>query len=84
MTMSIRPEEHHPHRCASRCHAGSARLDHGGYGGPARLSGRALGYIVTPANSTAQLRASASPACIFEVGDRVWLSIDPTQIVWLP
>jgi len=27
--------------------------------------------LVTPANSTAQLRASASPACILEVGDRM-------------
>ncbi len=84
MTMSIRPQS-----IILTAAPPAARPDQPGWIMEGTVAQRAyLGehwdYLVTPANSTAQLRASASPACIFEVGDRVWLSIDPAQIVWLP
>jgi ABC-type Fe3+/spermidine/putrescine transport system ATPase subunit len=38
-------------------------------------------YFVTPVGSAAVLRVSAPPACVVDIGRRVWLSIDTAQIV---
>jgi iron(III) transport system ATP-binding protein len=38
-------------------------------------------YHVTPAGGGASLRVSAAPTSAFEVGERVWIVIDPTQAV---
>jgi iron(III) transport system ATP-binding protein len=46
--------------------------------------GETWDYFVTPAGSRLSVRASASPATTFEVGDRVWMRIDPAHIVFLP
>lgn len=40
-------------------------------------------YFVTPAHGAATLRVTAPPASVIEIGQRVWLSIDPAQIVCL-
>ncbi|MBI3434543.1 MAG: ABC transporter ATP-binding protein [Proteobacteria bacterium] len=38
-------------------------------------------YIVAPLGGNMPLRVSAPPAVDFDVGARVWMSIDPTQVV---
>ena len=40
-------------------------------------------YFVTPVHGTVTLRVTAPPANVIEIGQRVWLSIDPAQIVCL-
>ncbi|HEU5017010.1 MAG TPA: ABC transporter ATP-binding protein [Pseudolabrys sp.] len=46
--------------------------------------GETWDYFIALAGSRLSVRASASPAVVFEVGDRVWMRIDPAHIVFLP
>ncbi len=45
--------------------------------------GESWDYLVTPVGSALQLRSTAPPATLFEVGSRVWISIDPAQVAVL-
>jgi ABC-type Fe3+/spermidine/putrescine transport system ATPase subunit len=76
VTVSVRPQ--------------SMRLarEPGAHGAPqvaATLAERAyLGefwdYVVTPVNSTLRLRVTAPPLDIYQVGESVWLTLDPKQM----
>jgi len=43
--------------------------------------GESWDYLVTPGGSDLQLRATAPSTTVFEVGRRVWICIDPAQVV---
>jgi iron(III) transport system ATP-binding protein len=45
--------------------------------------GESWDYLVTPSGSDLQLRATAPSTAVFEVGSRVWICIDPAQVVLL-
>jgi ABC-type Fe3+/spermidine/putrescine transport system ATPase subunit len=38
-------------------------------------------YVIVPLGGELRLRVTASPTEVFEVGERVWLALDPKQIV---
>jgi hypothetical protein len=41
-------------------------------------------YVIRPSTSELRLRATAPPANVFEIDERVWLEIDPTRISKIP
>ena len=43
--------------------------------------GESWDYIVTPAGSGLRLRVAAVPSEVFDVGDTVWLTLDPQQMM---
>ncbi len=76
---SLRPQSILLHREAPGDSAGACLVE-------GRLEERAyLGesweYVVTPRGSALRLRVTAPPSQVFRVGDRVWLALDPRQMV---
>jgi len=43
--------------------------------------GESWDYLVTPLASGLRLNAASPPREVFEVGDAVWLELDPLQMV---
>jgi ABC-type Fe3+/spermidine/putrescine transport system ATPase subunit len=46
--------------------------------------GEAWDYVVAPLHSALRLKATAAPSQVLEVGDTVWLAIDPLEMAPLP
>jgi ABC-type Fe3+/spermidine/putrescine transport system ATPase subunit len=42
--------------------------------------GESWDYIVSPADSAIRLKVAAMPSQVFEVGDTLWLKLDPQQM----
>jgi iron(III) transport system ATP-binding protein len=45
--------------------------------------GESWDYIVSPVNSEVRLKVAATPAQVFEVGETLWLKLDPQQMALL-
>jgi len=43
--------------------------------------GESWDYVVTPVGSGLRLRVAAVPSRVFEVGETVWLELDPRQMM---
>lgn len=76
---SVRPQSIRLHREPPSASDGSCLVE-------GRLVERAyLGesweYVVVPLGGELRLRVTASPAEVFQVGERVWLALDPKQMV---
>jgi ABC-type Fe3+/spermidine/putrescine transport system ATPase subunit len=81
-SFSVRPQQIAIHRTAP------ADAD-GGWWVEGRIAERAyLGeyweYVVRPADSDLRLRVSTSPQMAYDIGDAVWLEIDPRRIARVP
>jgi ABC-type Fe3+/spermidine/putrescine transport system ATPase subunit len=75
---SVRPQSIALHRAAAAAPAGR-RYVAGEIVERAYL-GESWDYVAAPAESALRLKVSAPPVQIFEVGEKVWLELDPRQM----
>jgi ABC-type Fe3+/spermidine/putrescine transport system ATPase subunit len=79
VTFSVRPQSIALHSSATASHQRrslvAGRLTERAY------LGESWDYVVVPEGSALRLKVTAAPAEIFEVGEQVWLELDPQQMV---
>jgi ABC-type Fe3+/spermidine/putrescine transport system ATPase subunit len=79
VTFSVRPQSIALHRSATASHKRrclvAGRLTERAY------LGESWDYVIVPEGSALRLKVTAAPAEIFEVGEQVWLELDPQQMV---
>jgi ABC-type Fe3+/spermidine/putrescine transport system ATPase subunit len=76
--LSVRPQSVKIHR--SQPQAGQACVVRGELKQRAYL-GESWDYIVAPTDSSLELRVAAVPSEVFEVGETIWLELDPRQMI---
>jgi iron(III) transport system ATP-binding protein len=74
LTFSVRPQSMSLSRDSGQSGAVEARIVQRAY------LGDVWDYVVQPANGGLNLRVAAPPVLAFDVGDRVWLGLDPAQM----